>query len=289
MSVTPRDARSAEFASASLSGPGPLAAGAMSFTTPVPLPAHAARPVAAAAQHLQDRSAAHRAVRELAASHCAGAQDGCNPAAGTFPGSRADSHGPVPHATFGPRSGNGGHVIPSAAQPCQAACDMDMSPRAGSAQSPQQNTPSTHPPNHDIHPEQEALQVLPEEVSPLITPREKIADVLTGHLHAWGKTLQRLRRPDKSPPRGVDASEPDMQPLGRGLAGQPAEPDLARCTPERMRFWTIMCVAKAVLQIFTSCCYLIPHPKFRILCTIYGWQDCQQCAVQHCMCSNNGS
>ena len=203
----------------------------MSFTTPVPMPAHAARPVAATAQHLQDRSAARRAAPKLAASHCASAQDGCSPAAETFPGSRADAHGPVPYATLGPRSGHSGHGIPSAAQPVQAACDMDMSPRAGSAQPPQQSTPSTHPPTHDIHSQQAALQSLPEEVSPLITPREKIAEVLTGHLHAWGKTLQRLRRPDKSPPRGMDASEPDMQPLGRGLAGQPAEPDLARCTP----------------------------------------------------------
>ena len=302
MSVTPRDARSAEFAGANLSGPGPLAAGVMSFTTPVPLPAHAAGPLTAAAQHLQDSSAAHRAAPKLAASHCAGVQNGCSPAAGAFPGSRADGHGPVPYATFGPSSESGGHVIPLAAQPGQAPCDMDMSPRAGSAQPPQQCTPSTHPPTHDIHPQQAALQGLPEEVSPLHTPRENIAEVLTGHLHAWGKTLQRLRRPAKSPPRGVEASEPDMQPLGRGLAGQPAEPDLARCTPvillwnacspekwqgmkaeacaslaclaRQMLFWTIISAAKAVLQKLTPCCYEISHLKHRILCTIYGWQDC---------------
>ena len=57
--------------------------------------------------------------------------------------------------------------------------------------------------------------------------KEGIAEVLTGHLHALGKTLQRLRRPGKSPP-GAGSAEPDMQPLGRPFIEQHIEPDMAR-------------------------------------------------------------
>jgi hypothetical protein len=225
VSVTPRDARSAEFAGASLSGPGPLAAGVMSFTTPVPLPAHAARPMTAAAQNLQNRIAMHCPALEVAALPCTGIQVGCSPRAGAFPSSRAHAHDPIPYTS----SGSSGYIIPLAAQLAQAACYMDMPLRAVTAQVPLQCTPNAYQPTHDIHQQQAALQGLPEEVSPLHTPREKIAEVLTGHLHAWGKKLQRLRRPAKSPMHRVDTCEPDMQPLGRGRAGQSVEPDLARC------------------------------------------------------------
>ena len=54
--------------------------------------------------------------------------------------------------------------------------------------------------------------------------------MLTEHLHAWGKTLQRLRRPGRCLPK-EGTTEPDMQPLGRPFIGQPIEPDLARYSP----------------------------------------------------------
>ena len=55
--------------------------------------------------------------------------------------------------------------------------------------------------------------------------------MLTGHLHAWGKTLQKMRRPGRCLPE-VGTPEPDMQPLGRAFIGQPIEPNLARYIPQ---------------------------------------------------------
>ena len=101
---------------------------------------------------------------------------------------------------------------------------MDMSPAASSAHTPHVGfrrdlpTPGIYP----------SAPSFPEAATPEQAPKEGIAEVLTGHLHAWGKTLQRLRRPGKSPPEPPGRPELDMQPLGRAFLGQPAELDLAR-------------------------------------------------------------
>ena len=100
---------------------------------------------------------------------------------------------------------------------------MDVSPAPSSAPTPRISLRRDLP-TQDVHP---SAAGFPEAVTPDRAPREKITEVLTGHLHAWGKSLQRLRRPGKSPPE-PGSPEPDMQPLGRAFLGQPAEPDLSR-------------------------------------------------------------
>lgn len=125
VTVTPRDVRSADFAGGSLTGPGPLAAGVMSFTTPVPLPANAAPAQLPSARHspaqynatadrqCQGRASATSARTEHAAPHAH--QE-------AFQGENANLHMPVAHVTSpGAHEGN---------------CTMDMSPSAGSAQLP---------------------------------------------------------------------------------------------------------------------------------------------------------
>ena len=218
VSVTPRDARSADFAGANITGPGPLAAGAMSFTTAVPLPANAASAHVPGAQQVpaQGSTAADAHYQGHRRAPPAGSQQ-----------AMPDAH---PHLSKqrGYQGGDAALQEPSThdASPasCESSCGMDMSPAGSGAQSPHESFRRDLP-TQGIHP---CAPSFAEATTPEQAPREGIAEVLTGHLHAWGKTLQRLRRPGKSPPELPGSPEPDMQPLGRAFLGQPAEPDLAR-------------------------------------------------------------
>ena len=127
MTVTPRDVRSADFAGASLTGPGPLAAGVMSFTTPVPLPATAASARSPGARHLpaQHNASADRHCQEHASATSARTEHGAphvHAHQEALHGGNANLHMPGAHVTSpGAHEGN---------------CTMDMSPSAGSAQLP---------------------------------------------------------------------------------------------------------------------------------------------------------
>lgn len=179
----------------------------MSFTTPVPLPTHAA--------------------------HAQGSAAGEVPHQGSFPVPPVGLQQATPDMRVhlseqqAYQRSNPALQEPSThnASPAShgSSCGMDMSPAPSSAQTPRINV-RTDLPTRGMDP---SARGFPEAVTPDQRPKEGIAEVLTGHLHAWGKTLQRLRRPGKSPPK-PGCPEPDMQPLGRAFLAQPAEPDLAR-------------------------------------------------------------
>lgn len=225
VSVTPRDARSADFVGNFLPAAGPLAEGLKAFSTPVPLPANAipafvpaAQGPATASQLPQGHDAQKHARPEQA-----------TPQAHAAPGCREGFHGRSTLQQL-PVSAEGG----SSAAALSTACSMDMSPQAGSLQTPKASRSVQPPPQARYAYVPSSQRGTPrgtadaaELASPRGVPKEKIAEVLTGHLHAWGKTLQKLRRPGRSPP-GDDMAEPDMQPLGRPFLAQPAEADLAR-------------------------------------------------------------
>ena len=256
MSVTPRDARSAEFAGASLSGPGPLAEGLMAFTTPVPLPSPAQLPTP---QHSHMQAPARADKLHQGPSSVRGANI---PQISSGTHSQSSSRLVFQHRDNSPAQTGacsillekqiGGSSAPSASA---QARHNSKTPQVGTSpyRTPRQGEGnSAQPPVHTCGmPDAEDL------ASPGQGTKEGIAEVLTGHLHAWGKTLQKLRRPGRGVPE-EGLYEPDMQPLGRPFIGQTIETDLARYIPH-----------------LTSTCILKPSHEYSIASAVDGEAQAQ--------------
>ena len=189
----------------------------MSFTTPVPLPAHAmhARVPSTGQPHAQ----------------CSAAGEMCHQGYIPAPPAGLQRAPPDMHAHLSEQQA---YQRSEAAlrDPCTrdaspashgSSCAMETSPAPSSVQTPRIDF-RTDPFIRGMDP---SAPGFPQAVTPDQAPKEGIAEVLTGHLHALGKTLRRMRRPGKPPPE-PGCPEPDMQPLGRAFLVQPAEPDLAR-------------------------------------------------------------
>ena len=229
MNVTPRDARSAEFAGASLSGPGPLAEGLMAFTTPVPLPSPAQLPTPLRS-HLQAPAQANKLHPDFSF-----VKGGSIQQTGSDPQSRsrtASQHGDISPAQTGICTTVPGKRTEGCSAAPASATDpdhMDSTSQEGASphRTPCQGSDTSAQPSQLVH-----TCGMPDEgqASTGQGTKEGIAEVLTGHLHAWGKTLQKLRRPGRCLPE-EGTPEPDMQPLGRAFIGQPVELDLARYIP----------------------------------------------------------
>ena len=189
----------------------------MSFSTPVPLPPYAepAHVPSAGQVPAEGSAAADGHHQGYSRAPLAGSQQATPYMFAHLSEQRAYQRDDAPL-----RETSACHASPASHA---SSCGMDVSPAPSSAPTPRLSLRRDLP-TQDVHP---SAAGFPEAVTPDRAPREKITEVLTGHLHAWGKSLQRLRRPGKSPPE-PGSPEPDMQPLGRAFLGQPAEPDLSR-------------------------------------------------------------
>ena len=238
MGVTPRDARSAEFAGASLSGPGPLAEGLMAFTTPVPLPSPAQLPTPRRG-HIQAPAQANKLHQGFSFVKGPNAQQtGSDSQSRSGTASQHRDTGPAQAGTCTTVSGKQTVVCSAAPASATDPDRMDSTSQVG--------TPPHRMPGQGSNTSAQPSQLvntcgMPDEgqASAGQGTKEGIAEVLTGHLHAWGKTLQKMRRPGRCLPE-EGTPEPDMQPLGRAFIGQPIEADLARYIPHP----TCTCILK---------------------------------------------
>ncbi|MCJ1358447.1 MAG: hypothetical protein MMC33_008447 [Icmadophila ericetorum] len=218
-------------AGASLSGPGPLAEGLMAFTTPVPLPSPAQLPTPQRG-HSPAPAQANKLHQGFSLVKGGNVQQaGSESQSRSRTASQRRDTGPAQTGTCTNVSGKRTLVCTAAPASATDPHRMDSISQVGTSphKMPCQGGDTSVQPSQLVH-----TCGMPDEgqASAGQGTKEGIAEVLTGHLHAWGKTLQKLRRAGRCLPE-EGTPEPDMQPLGRAFIGQPVEPNLARPSQQK--------------------------------------------------------